>query len=168
MYFALYLIIVLILALIFSRYRTSSNFKNEVKILFAQSQITSKPPFSYTQLVGLPEPVQRYFRHVLQEGQVHISYARIKHKGLFKTGMKKKWIQIVGEQYATTEKPGFIWQGTTALFVAKDMYLSNSGKLIVSLLSVFKLVNANGKTLRFRRIAALVGRKHFVSYQFLT
>ncbi len=72
----------------------------------------------------MPEPVQRYFNYALKEGQPYISYARITHDGQFKTGLDKGWINIKGEQYATTEKPGFIWKGTTTMFIARDMYIS--------------------------------------------
>lgn len=123
----------------------SVKFSNQVKELFAQSKNISHQQFHKKQLDGLPEPVQRYFNHILKEGQPYISYARIKHNGRFKADLKKGWMNIRGEQYATTEKPGFIWKGTTAMFVARDMYLSNKGRLIVSLFSVYNIVDAKGK-----------------------
>lgn len=54
-------------------------------------------------------------------------------------------MNIKGEQYATTEKPGFIWKGTTSMFEARDMYISYKGRLVVSVLSLFKVLNAKGK-----------------------
>jgi len=59
--------------------------------------------------------------------------------------LDKDWITIKGEQYATTEKPGFIWKGTTAMFTARDMYIADKGRLAVSLLSLIKVVNAKGE-----------------------
>jgi hypothetical protein len=53
-------------------------------------------------------------------------------------------MDIEGEQYATTEKPGLIWKGTTGMFVARDLYISDQGQLIVSLLSLINVVNAKG------------------------
>lgn len=123
----------------------SVKFNNQVKELFAQSKNISDKRFNKTQLDSLPEPVQRYFKHVLKDGQAYISYARIKHDGQFKADLKKGWMNISGEQYATTENPGFIWKGTTAMFVARDMYISNQGRLIVSLFSVYNMVDAKGK-----------------------
>ena len=64
--------------------------------------------------------------------------------GQFKTGIDKNWITIKGEQYATTEKPGFIWKGTTSMFVARDMYIAEKERMVVSLFSVFNVVNAKG------------------------
>lgn len=135
----------LLLTLIIGKINLSIQFGKEVKKLFAQSKKISPKTFHYKQLEGLPAPVQRYFKHVLKEEQTYINYARIKHEGQFKTGIDKNWIKIKGEQYATTEKPGFIWKGTTATFVARDMYIADKGRLIVSFLSLFNVVNAKGE-----------------------
>ncbi len=139
-------IFIVIVALIFlgGKINLSIKFNSQVKELFSQSKNISNKKFSYEQLEGLPEPVQRYFKHILKDGQPYISYARIKHKGQFKAGLDKGWMNISGEQYATTQKPGFIWKGTTAMFVARDLYISNQGRLVVSLLSLFNVVNAKG------------------------
>jgi len=120
-------------------------FNKEVKALFSQSRDKSTQLFHKNQLDTLPEPVQRYFGRILKDGQPYISYARIKHVGQFKTGIDKDWINIKGEQYATTEKPGFIWKGTTSRFVARDMYISDKGRLVVSLFSLFNVVDAKGE-----------------------
>jgi hypothetical protein len=93
----------------------------------------------------LPEPVQEYFKHVLKEGQPYISYASIKHDGQFKTGVNKSWINIRGEQFATTDKPGFIWKGTTSMFTARDMYISGKGRLLVTLMSLINIIDGQGE-----------------------
>lgn len=108
-------------------------------------KVFPKKKFSYRQLEGLPEPAQRYFKHVLKEGRPYISFIRLKHDGKFKTNLKKDWIDIEGEQYFTTERPGFIWKGTTSMFVARDMYLANEGRLIATILSTINVVDIHGK-----------------------
>ncbi len=135
----------LLLILIIGRINLSIKFGREVKELFAQSKNISDQLFHKAQLDSLPEPVQRYFNHILKEGQPYISYARIKHDGQFKTDLDKGWINITGEQYATTEKPGFIWKGTTSMFVARDMYISDKGRLIATLFSVYNVADAKGE-----------------------
>lgn len=135
------LILIVVLA---RRLQASFQFSKEVKTLFSDSKKVSTKKFHQNQVVDLPEPVKRYFRHILKDDQPYLSYARIKHIGQFKTGIHKDWIDIKGEQYATTEKPGFIWKGTTNLFVAKDMYISDKGRLLVSILSLIPIVNASG------------------------
>lgn len=136
----------LMMTYIIGRVNLANQFDYQVKTLFAESKNISTKTFHYTQLDGLPEPVQRYFKYVLKDGQPYISYVRMTHDGQFKTGLDKGWIDIEGEQYATTQKPAFIWKGTTSMFVARDMYISDKGRLIVSLLSLYNVVDAKNKT----------------------
>jgi hypothetical protein len=135
----------LIIILVIGKINLSNQFHKEVKELFLQSKTLSEKKFSYKQLTGLPEPVQRYFKHVLKDEQSYISYARITHDGQFKTGLDKDWINIKGEQYATTEKPGFIWKGTTSMFIARDMFIADKGRLVVSVFSLYNIVDARGE-----------------------
>lgn len=123
----------------------SIKFDKQVKKLFAQSKDISERKFNYKQIAGLPETVQRYFKYVLKEGQPYVSYVRLKHDGQFKIGLKKDWVRIQGEQYFTTEVPGFIWKGTTSMFVARDMYIAKEGRLIATVLSTFNVVDIHGK-----------------------
>jgi hypothetical protein len=136
--------LVLILAFIAGRWNLNRQFATEVKDLFASSKYIGNKKFSDEQLSGLPIPVQRYFRRVLRPGQPYISYARITHDGEFKTGANKGWLNIQGEQYETTQKPGFIWKGTTSFFTARDMYILDKGRLVVSLFGLLKIVDAKG------------------------
>lgn len=138
------IVVFILILFILGKVNLSIKFGREVKALFAQSKRITDQSFHKNQLDSLPEPVQRYFNHILKEGQPYISYARIKHNGQFKTGLDKGWINITGEQYATTEKPGFIWKGTTAMFVARDMYISDKGRLIATLFSLYNVVDAKG------------------------
>ena len=139
------IVVLLVLTLAIGKINLSLKFGNQVKALFAQSDNITNQQFHKSQLDGLPAPVQRYFNHILKDGQPYISYARIKHVGQFKADLKKGWMNITGEQYATTGKPGFIWKGTTAMFVARDMYISDKGRLIVSLFSVYNIADTKGK-----------------------
>jgi len=137
---------ILLLILIIRRYNLSIQFSKEVKNLFAISTSISGNKFSYARLTGLPAPVQRYFKLVLKDGQPYISYIRLLHNGQFKTGLDKDWVSIKGEQYFTTEKPGFIWKGTTSMFTACDRYIAGKGRLVVSLFSLYNIVDGRGET----------------------
>jgi hypothetical protein len=135
---------ILIMSII-GKINLSARFNKQVAELFSQSTSSSGKSFKQEQIMGLPEPVQRYFKHVLKEGQPFISYIRFSHNGQFKSGMEKDWVNIKGEQYATTEKPGFIWKGITTLFTARDMYIADKGRLIVSLFSIINIINVIGE-----------------------
>lgn len=123
----------------------SVQFRKEVKELFSNSKNISEKTFQLKEIEVLPEPAKRYFINVLKDGQPYISSVRIKHEGQFKTGVDKDWIDIKGEQYASMEKPGFIWKGTTSMFVARDMYIKGKGRLVVSLFSLYKIMDARGE-----------------------
>ena len=122
-----------------------SHLKKDVSKLFSLSGDISHKTFSYKQLEGLPIPVQRYFRYALDDGQSYISYVRLKHTGTFKPAEDKKWTGIKGQQYFTAETPGFLWKGKTSLFTARDMYIGGKGRLVVSLFSLFKVVDEQGE-----------------------
>lgn len=134
-----------IIIVVVGRVVLSIQFGKEVGTLFSQSPNISDRTFSHIQLQDLPEPVKRYFKHAIKEGQPYISYVRLTHNGQFKTDPKKSWMNIEGEQYFTAEKPGFIWKGSTAMFTARDMYISDKGKLVVSLFSLFKIAGGQGE-----------------------
>lgn len=134
-----------IIALVTGRAMLFIQFRQEVKTLFSQSGDISNKTFSYKQLQDLPQPVQRYLRHVMKDGQPYISYVHLKHNGQIKTDPKKDWMNIEGEQYFTTEKPGFIWKGSTRMFTARDMYILDKGRLVVSLFSLFKIAGGQGE-----------------------
>jgi hypothetical protein len=137
---------VILIVLLAGRLSLSIQFDKQVKSLFALSNPISGRFFSQEQLDGLPDPVQAYFKCILKEDQPYISYARIKHDGQFKTGLDKGSINIKGEQYATTGRPGFIWKGSTIMFTAIDRYIKDSGRLAVSLFSLFPIVDGSGET----------------------
>ncbi len=137
-------VVVLAAALTAGRIKLSMDFSGEVKELFSNSGDISGKKFSHGQLTSLPEPVQRYFKHVIKEGQPFISYVRLKHSGTFKTDLKKESIDITGEEYFTTATPGFVWKGETSFFTGRDMYISGKGRLVVSLFSLVKIVDGSG------------------------
>ncbi len=144
---ALILLSVVILAaviIIAGRIHLSMQFTGQVKNLFSNSRGSGSKVFSYRQLEGLPLPVQRYFRHVLKEGQEYTVSARVRHSGWFKTGLDKDWIAITGEQYYTVDRPGFMWKGETSMFTARDMFINDKGALKVQLFSVLTIVDAQG------------------------
>jgi len=137
-------VLLICIILIIGKINLFFKFKNQVKDLFRNSIKVTNQKFDKSQLEGLPEPVKKYFLYALREGQSYINYVRIKHSGQFKTGFGNKWVNIMGEQYVTTQIPGFIWKGTTSIFAARDIYISGKGRLIVSLLSMINTVDAMG------------------------
>jgi hypothetical protein len=138
-----FIIAILLLILLFGKINASLRFKNQIVQLFSNTEESHKI-YEMEQLKGLPEPVQRYFKYVLKEGQPYLNSVRLTHHGHFKTNLKKDFIKIKGEQYFSAEKPQFIWKGVTAMFTARDFFIGDKGGLIVTLLNVYNVVSAKG------------------------
>ena len=119
----------------------------EAEELFSRSKDVSQQTFYYSQLEGLPEPVQRYFRFALPDGQPYLNQLRLTHTGTFKSGVGKDWMDIKGQQYFTAQPPGFVWIGKTKAFRANDSYVNDKGNLSVYLLGILRIVNSKGPTI---------------------
>ena len=132
------------LILLAGRKREDKAAREEIDRLRSLAMDLSAKTYRETQIASLPDPVQRYFRHVLKEGQPYVSSVFLKHDGQFKTGLDKEWIDIKGEQHFTADEPGFLWLGRTSLFTARDMYIAGEGRIVVSLLSLFKVADGRG------------------------
>lgn len=141
------LAIIIIPALIFfaGRGLVASQEKEEIRKLKSFAADLSGQNYDERQLSGLPEPVRRYFKYALKDGQQYVSSVSLKHDGQFKTALDKEWIDIEGQQYFTAEKPGFLWKGKTALFSVRDMYIAGEGRIVIFLLSLFRLQEGTGE-----------------------
>lgn len=137
------LLLVLLLGKIIMRFK----FKKQIAVLHEHTENILGHLYDSSLLYGLPEPVQRYFKSVLKDGQPYISSVRLEHNGLFKTDLKKDYINITGEQYFSVLQPQFIWRGITTMFTAIDSYIADKGSLKVFLLDIFKIVDSKGSTL---------------------
>ena len=135
---------IVVLILLLGKINMEMKFKKQVDTLFATSQDISNKIYTVKQLENLPEPVQRYFKYVLKDGQKYVSSLRLTHNGFFKTDLKKNFIKITGEQYFSAQKPQFIWKGVTSMFTARDYFIDNKGGLIATLLNVYNVVDAKG------------------------
>ena len=114
-----------------------------IEQLFDSAENISEKKYTSKLIKDLPKPVQRYFNYSLTENQPFVSFVRLIHGGKFKP--KYDWVNIKGEEYFTADKPGFVWIGKTALFLARDSYINGNGNLQVKLLSLLKIVDAKGE-----------------------
>ncbi len=124
--------------------RAARRLRRAAAQLFAQAPAVGARAYHEAQLAGLPAPVQRYFRHVLRKGQPYLRGLRLRHGGQFRTDLNKDWLTIAGEQYVTADPPGFIWQGTTRWFTARDEYVAGHGRLAVRLLGAVPIAGGAG------------------------
>ncbi|MBW8523756.1 hypothetical protein K0U91_00770 [Chryseobacterium chendengshani] len=137
----------LLLVLLLGKVIMRLKFQKQVAVLYVNTKNVSDQIYHSNLLKGLPEPVLRYFKLVLKDGQPYISVIRLEHNGQFKSDLKKGYINITGEQYFSVDKPQFIWKGETTMFTAIDSYLADQGSLKVLLLNILIVVNSKGRTL---------------------
>ncbi|MEG4046649.1 DUF6920 family protein [Microcoleus sp. Pol17_C1] len=106
--------------------------------------------FDAREIADLPQPVQRYFRAVLEDGQPLIATARVSHEGTFNMSeTAEKWSAFNSTQLVITQRPGFDWDGRIAMspginaFV-HDAYISGEGILHAALLGLVTLADIRG------------------------
>ena len=123
--------------------------------------------FDPRELVGVPHPVQRYFRAVLRDGQPLIAAARVSHEGRFNMGeTKEQWRPFTSTQLVITQRPGFDWDGRIGMapgvnVFVHDAYVAGEGLLHAAVLGLMTVADirgtpeaAQGELLRFLAEAA--------------
>ncbi len=101
------------------------------------------------QVLGLPEPVQRYLNYAQVVGKGPIRTVRLTQQGFMRTQPGQKWLPMVAEQSFTTTPPAFLWHCTMRPFPlvrisATDRFSEGHGSMRIKLLSVIPLGNARG------------------------
>ena len=142
-------IVIIILFVTISKILFDKKITKEIDILTEEGSKVQSKIFSFNDLEGLPEPVQRYFKYVLKDGQEHIKFVRLKQVGEFRMKENQPWMPIKAEQYFTTEDPAFIWRAKLSMlpFVwveARDRYYQGKGNMLIKLLSTITVANATG------------------------
>jgi hypothetical protein len=118
--------------------------------------------WSLRDLDGLPEPVQRYLRQVLPEGQPIISAATLRHTGTFNLSESgEKWSPFSSTQRVVTRRPGFVWDARIRMAPGMkvhvhDAYVAGNGVLTAKLFGLFTVMEqpatselAHGELMRF-------------------
>jgi len=144
----------------------SETDKLRVKMINGKKSIQPKT-YDPKEIAGLPEPVQRFFKTVLKEGQAIVAKVELSQKGQFNMNEKlDKWNKFTATQLVITQQLGFDWDARIQMapmlnaFV-HDTYLLGAGNLHASLLGLFTLANMHdapelnqGELLRFFAEAA--------------
>ena len=125
-------------------------WQKEISVLTGQLYRARKEfksgKYSQADIEGLPEPVQRYFRAVLKEGQPLISLAEIEHTGMFNmSDYEESWKPFKSNQKVTVDRPGFIWNAKVQLVPwvnvhIYDAYIAGVGYLTAELIGLFNMM----------------------------
>jgi len=102
-------------------------------------------------LEGLPAPVQRYFRTVLQDGQPIVTAVTIDMAGTFNmspTG--EQWKPFTSRQRVVTRRPGFLWDARIAMVPGVtvrvvDSYIAGRGLLRAAVQGLFRMAEQQGE-----------------------
>ncbi len=99
----------------------------------------------FSALTELPAPVQRYFRHVLTDGQPTVREALLEQTGVLRTGVRtENWTRFTATHRVLPSAHAFLWDARVELPVANhirvlDSYIDGTGAGRVSLMSAFVL-----------------------------
>lgn len=103
------------------------------------------------ELPGLPEPVQRYFRTVLTDGQPMIHGLRMNQRGTFNMGQGEtdQWKPFTAEQIVRPGHPGFLWNARIRMLPilsarVHDAYVDGGGLLHGALFGAVTVMEARG------------------------
>jgi hypothetical protein len=144
------LIVIIIILLSYGSIR----WQSATKEMHARLEPTRLPiatkTYTADELLGLPAPVQRYFRVVLKDGQPIISAVSVEHTGSFnmsETG--EQWKPFTSIQRVITRPPGFDWEARVAMMPGlkvrvHDAYIAGEGILHASLFGLVSLVELRG------------------------
>jgi hypothetical protein len=123
----------------------------ELRARLEAARIPVKPEFvAFRELEGLPAPVQRYFRIVLQEGQPMVTGVRVQHRGTFNMGeTTEQWKPFTSDQRVVNRRPGFDWDGRVAMMPGltvrvHDAYVAGEGILHAAVLGLYSVANLRG------------------------
>jgi hypothetical protein len=150
------------IAAIYGSYRWESD-TDRLRAKLTNGRRTIKPKiYDQKEIEGLPEPVQRFFRTVIKDGQAIVAAVKLSQQGLFNMSeTENKWSPFTATQFVITQRLGFDWDARIQMapginaFV-HDTYLLGEGSLHASLLGLFTVAKipstpeANqGELLRF-------------------
>ena len=116
----------------------------------ARGRLPSPARFDPRELEGLPAPVQRYFRAVLEDGQPIISAATLEMTGTMNmSATGEQWKPFTSRQQVVTRKPGFLWDAEVAMFPGlpahvEDSYITGHGRLIAKVFGLFTVADSQG------------------------
>ncbi|MBT8763563.1 hypothetical protein KFV02_06410 [Desulfohalobiaceae bacterium Ax17] len=123
-----------------------------VETLSASQENHSQDRVNFKELNSLPEPVARYFRLVLKEGQPIIRSVKLSQKGEFRTRpTDKKWANMEAVQHFTARGRGFVWDASIRMMPlltvrVRDTYVKGQGFMTAKLMSLITVVDEHDKS----------------------
>ena len=126
------------------------------RALLAQMEAARLPAktsrYDARELEGLPAPVRRYFRTVIEDGQPIVTGVTVLHEGTFNVSAlegRERWMPFTSEQRVMTNRPGFVWNARMSVapgiaVLVLDAYAGGVGTLHPAVLGVYSLMSQHG------------------------
>jgi hypothetical protein len=143
-------IIVIAVTLIYGARRWDSATKEMHERLEAARVPIATKSYSAVELIGLPAPVQKYFRAVLKDRQPIVAAARFEQVGTFNmSATGENWKPFTSRQRVITKRPGFDWEARIEMMPGltarvHDAYIGGEGMLQASLLGLVSMADLRG------------------------
>jgi hypothetical protein len=131
-----------------SRSAFDQRVAREVRRLFGASMGRSRL-VTEADLVGLPEPVQRWLRWSNVVGTAYPVSVRLRQEGQFRMGQDRGWMPFTAQEYYTTDPPGYVWKVTFRMaplvtVSGRDRYADGQASILMRLLSLIPVANDRG------------------------
>lgn len=165
-YWAVGLILVLLVLVYLISVFGESSFKqtvaDDIDKLIADVNIDQVKKVTEDDLERLPEPVKRWLKFSQVVGKEEIKTVHLKQIGLMRTKPGQKGMDTRAEQYFNTVEPSFVWKARVNImpmlyFAGEDRYYNGQGKMLIKVLSLFPVVNAEGKEMNQGTLTRYLG-----------
>jgi hypothetical protein len=122
----------------------------EVAQILEQNGTIKDTKVSETEILELPEPVQKWLKVSGVVGKEKIQSVWLKQKARMKMKPEQmNWSEAVAEQYFTIREPAFVWKVKMKMLglisiAGRDKFVNGKGEMMIKLFSLFNLVNEKG------------------------
>ena len=141
--------IVLLLVIIpaLGNYYFDKMVANETERLLVTIPSGRTGSFENADLTTLPPIVNTWIRSSGALSLPEVNVVTLRQRGQLKTSPSGNWLPFTAEQWITTQEPAFIWKTEVQLmgplfFVGRDKLYDGEASMMIKLLSVFNVVNA--------------------------
>ena len=158
-------LVILVLVYLISVFGESSfnqNVADDIDKLIANVNVDQVDKVTEDDLEGLPAPVKRWLEFSQVVGKEKIKTLRLKQVGSRRTKPGQKGMDTEAEQYFNTVEPSFVWKARVNMmpmlyFAGEDRYYDGKGKMLIKVLSLFPVVDAEGKEMNQGTLTRYLG-----------
>ncbi len=158
----LVLLVLVYLISVFGESSFNQNVADDIDKLIADVNVDQVAKVTEEDLEGLPAPVKRWLEFSQVVGKEKIKTVRLKQVGLMRTKPGQKGMDTEAEQYFNTVEPSFVWKARVNMmpmlyFAGEDRYYDGKGKMLIKVLSLFPVVDEEGKEMNQGTLTRYLG-----------